>query len=748
MKRIKSSQSTFLILIFVMANSANSQYSWPVQPLDQSQYISGTFCEYRDTGSSNHFHNGVDIPEPDGNPVYAVANGTVTAIVREGSNSYIRVGRYNYLHVVPNPSLSVGSQVTALETVVGTIRPGLGHIHFIDGYYDNEINPFRQNGGLTPYEDPWPPKINYVHFYRDNSEQKFSDNRISGKVDILVHIKERNAPPGSRELFLNNGSYEIGYRILSEDKSEVIYQPQNNGVKFRFDSKPLNRYVNNVFSEKLATLSKHVYIITNDISANNFWNISLLGPGRYTVMIWTMDTHFNADTAFVDVEVFEEDLRPPIPPVLKYVRGTDTGFELAWYQNPESDLFGYRLYFSNDLKSWRLHSDESRLDSATVEQNYPVRFPNPIYFRLSAVDNSPTPNESAFSDVYSIRNAGDEPKALIVDGFDRHGKSGGWNLPSHNFVTYYGKAIAANDAYFDVCSNDAVIDSSVDLQTYRMVFWLLGDESTADETFSAEEQQLVKSYLENGGYLFVSGSEVAFDLAVGDSLSRPSMEDSSFLHQFLKAEYVDDNAGVYQVEGSEGSIFDGSSFSFGSNPYNVSKPDFILPTNGSMACLKYQAAEKIAGIQYYGAFGSGNKSGKLVYLAFPFETIAVESQAEMMEQVLGFFNVNTGLVEFREITQNPEEFRLQQNYPNPFNPIDLSTRIIYYLPEHSHIKLRIYNIAGQLVRELVDKQQGKGDFFVKWNGRDNDGKMLPNGIYFCRLQYRNFSLTKRIVLLY
>ncbi|NOZ61799.1 MAG: M23 family metallopeptidase, partial [Calditrichaeota bacterium] len=120
-------------LTFLGTSYLFGQYSWPVTPFNESHGITGTFCEFRDTGTSDHFHNGTDIPKADGSPVYPVIDGTITNIVSSGSNAYVRVGRYNYLHIVPNPSLHIGDHVVARQTVLGTIHSGMGHVHFIDG---------------------------------------------------------------------------------------------------------------------------------------------------------------------------------------------------------------------------------------------------------------------------------------------------------------------------------------------------------------------------------------------------------------------------------------------------------------------------------------------------------------------------------------------------------------------------------------------------------------------------------------
>jgi hypothetical protein len=90
--------------------------------------------------------------------------------------------------------------------------------------------------------------------------------------------------------------------------------------------------------------------------------------------------------------------------------------------------------------------------------------------------------------------------------------------------------------------------------------------------------------------------------------------------------------------------------------------------------------------------------------------------------------------------------RLAQNYPNPFNP---STTIEYSIKERAHVSLKIYNVAGQLVRTLVNKDQiptAEG-FTARWNGRNDAGTPVSSGVYFYKLVTKNFTQTKKMVLL-
>jgi len=89
---------------------------------------------------------------------------------------------------------------------------------------------------------------------------------------------------------------------------------------------------------------------------------------------------------------------------------------------------------------------------------------------------------------------------------------------------------------------------------------------------------------------------------------------------------------------------------------------------------------------------------------------------------------------------------LGDNYPNPFNPV---TTIAYSIKEPGHVALRIYNVAGQLVRTLVNERQAPRVemFTVEWDGRNDAGHAVSSGVYFYKLSAKGFEKTKKMVLL-
>jgi len=92
----------------------------------------------------------------------------------------------------------------------------------------------------------------------------------------------------------------------------------------------------------------------------------------------------------------------------------------------------------------------------------------------------------------------------------------------------------------------------------------------------------------------------------------------------------------------------------------------------------------------------------------------------------------------------PSELQLDQNFPNPFNPI---TQIRYSIPKSDHVKLKIYNIAGQEVKTIVDEFQPSGYYQISWDGTGKGGEIKSAGIYYAILTAGSFQKTIRMILL-
>jgi hypothetical protein len=100
----------------------------------------------------------------------------------------------------------------------------------------------------------------------------------------------------------------------------------------------------------------------------------------------------------------------------------------------------------------------------------------------------------------------------------------------------------------------------------------------------------------------------------------------------------------------------------------------------------------------------------------------------------------TGLTSVEDyIPELPSEFSLSQNYPNPFNP---TTQISFSLISPSHTTLKVYNVVGQQVANLVDEELASGTYKVNFAAEN-----LPSGVYFYQIKSGMFNQTKKMLLL-
>uniref|UniRef100_A0A7C6EDW0 T9SS type A sorting domain-containing protein n=1 Tax=candidate division WOR-3 bacterium TaxID=2052148 RepID=A0A7C6EDW0_UNCW3 len=116
--------------------------------------------------------------------------------------------------------------------------------------------------------------------------------------------------------------------------------------------------------------------------------------------------------------------------------------------------------------------------------------------------------------------------------------------------------------------------------------------------------------------------------------------------------------------------------------------------------------------------------------------------------VISFWNPVTaphiGIEEkdFQMVASFPLVFNLSQCQPNPFSN---KTTIRYSIPKETEVNLHVFNTAGRVVRTLVSGKQKPGIYNVTWNLKGVSQSLLPNGVYFYRLEAGEFKATKKMV---
>jgi hypothetical protein len=91
----------------------------------------------------------------------------------------------------------------------------------------------------------------------------------------------------------------------------------------------------------------------------------------------------------------------------------------------------------------------------------------------------------------------------------------------------------------------------------------------------------------------------------------------------------------------------------------------------------------------------------------------------------------------------PSKNSLEQNYPNPFNPV---TVIKYEIFETSMSTISIFNAAGEEIYSFSNGYRTPGTREFTWYGTDNNGNLMPSGVYFYRLETEKYTETKKMIL--
>lgn len=349
--------------------------------------------------------------------------------------------------------------------------------------------------------------------------------------------------------------------------------------------------------------------------------------------------------------------------------------------------------------------------------------PNQLYYVKIEAYNATYSVTSITSEVLAAVPCNYQDSLLVVNGFDRASTGN-----TYNFVIQHAGSIKANNKNCSSATNEAITDGLINLSTYKAIDWILGKESTVNETFSTSEQTLVSAYLKQGGKLFVSGSEIAWDLDYSGTVT-----DKSFFANYLKASYVSDSpnnqasAWYKSVNETSNSIFnftDTIYFDNGTNgTYNVDYPDVIAPVNGGVSTLQFtNLATNKSGIYFSGLFPSGSIAGKLVYLTFPFETVYNSTKrTSLMNDILNFFFTTAITTNLSDLNSNDVSL-----FPNP------TKDIITISSSVKPIKIELIDVNGKLISESHTSET-------------IDLTELSEGIYFVKIFTATNCIVKKVI---
>jgi len=280
---------------------------------------------------------------------------------------------------------------------------------------------------------------------------------------------------------------------------------------------------------------------------------------------------------------------------------------------------------------------------------------------------------------------------------------------------------------YGVVSRTALQDPTVDLSNFYIITWSAG---VAVPAFLPGEVTHLETYLDNGGRLFLNGQDIGEDIFEPSGNSHHAQ---SFYNNYLYANYIDDNSFSFLISGIDGDpITDGMSFVI--NDIYERDTDVVgrFDTQYADSIFQYLSGPKVGGLRVETA------DYRVVYLAFNFEQVPTEEERDtLMNRTMNWLLDGITSAGSNNLVVN--SFNLEQNYPNPFNP---STTITYSLANEEHVSLKVYDIMGREVTELVNEDQAAGTYSL-----DFDASLLASGMYFYKISAGNFVSTKKMVLL-
>ena len=296
----------------------------------------------------------------------------------------------------------------------------------------------------------------------------------------------------------------------------------------------------------------------------------------------------------------------------------------------------------------------------------------------------------------------------------------------------YGSIISnALDGFYEgrygVVSRNALNAAGLDLSYFTMIAWAGGNSNPA---FYPEEVDNLQDYLDQGGNLLLAAHDLGSDIFEAGGQSQFAQ---SLFNNYLHSNYIADFGGSYILTGFTGDpITNGMVIPL--NSVYTRSPDQISPFDAfTTSIVQFGSGPNINSIK------ADNGNHKIVYFGFAFEQLndltIVDTLVKRSVQWL-----TEGIVLDNPIEEAvPTSYILEQNYPNPFNP---ATTISYSIPKESRVSLKIYDVMGREIAELMTGRQAAGSYNVEF-----DASSLASGTYFYKLTAEDFISVKKMVLL-
>ena len=217
---------------------------------------------------------------------------------------------------------------------------------------------------------------------------------------------------------------------------------------------------------------------------------------------------------------------------------------------------------------------------------------------------------------------------------------------------------------------------------------------------------------------------------------------------------------AYDLAGNQGTFSSHDSFGIDNTAPTV--PNLVSPINGAVLADSFvrfiwnRSTDNVSGIRNYRIQVANDTN-----FTNPTDTVISDTSITLLLRGTKYWHVKaidwagnaSNWSQRRQFTVGIEEinsgtipaiFNLYQNMPNPFNS---RTEIRYSIPRECNVSLSIYDISGKVVKTLVNETMNAGVYSVSWNGNDNDGRKVGQGVYFYILKTAGEKMQKKMLML-
>ena len=462
----------------------------------------------------------------------------------------------------------------------------------------------------------------------------------------------------------------------------------------------------------------------------------LLNDSTYYITITALDT--GNHPSYASFEVTGTPRLLPFPPEGVTATPVSSGIRIDWLPNQELDFAGYRLYRRLN-ENVNYDSLNTALLTDTTYTDQPLSGANKYYYVVRAFDLSG--NYSELSVEAYGRPVTLDQGILIVDETQN-----GTNPPDSLQDAFYQNIMSGYQYTEYEYGTIAEAPVLADLVPYSSVLWHADEHN---QNWASNHVLQFQEYLDWGGNMWFVGWRPTANL-VGQTIYPYNFGVGDFLYDYYHLSHVELTTPLDSFQAADGLL--------GYPRLEVDSARVPIPVwqgvlRNIEALTTVGAAEEIYTMDmrnnsspYEGAVCGLRYSGndfKVVFFAFPLYYMYEEDARLAALQVMDDFG-EVGISELSKGLKPTGNSFLEQNIPNPFSEM---TTINYQLQAAGPVRVGVYNVAGQLIKNLVDAMQDPGQYSVVWAGLDEHGRRVSSGVYFYRLEFAEQRAIRKLTIL-